>query len=155
MKWSNIKDYINNTISFEPNTNVFEEDVNEQEEITWSENVDDRSKYELMNINSFIGVKSHVTSNEQFNLYRVEEKRVAAERIADSSGEHWILSGEPYLVCRWFSFQNEGRKYAQYACAKSTELASIHIGEVFMTGIDVDDKYRLEIGTYRMLVCSL
>ena len=153
MKWSNIRDFMKDVDKIHVNDEIIDDNEDDEpEEVTWNENVDDQDKFDLIDIHSYIAVKS--TNNEQFNLYRVEEKKVASERIEDTSGEHYILCDEPYLVCRWYSFQNDGRKFAQYACAKSTKLACIHVGEVFMTDIVVDDKCRLDIGMCRMLASS-
>ena len=60
--------------------------------------------------------------------------------MKDESGEHCILQGEPYVLGRWFSYQTENKKVAQYQEARNTELALVHMGEIFSTNIEVSEK---------------
>ena len=74
--------------------------------------------------------------------------------MIDDAREHAILKGELYIVGQWFSYQNEGRRYAQYAAWK-TAVAKIHMREVVSTDVKLDDKYQIEIFEFQMLECTL
>ena len=84
----------------------------------------------------------------------VQDKHIAKENIADLSEEHCILKGELYLVGKWFSFQKETSKFACFKKSKNTELALIHIQEVFSTNLEINDNHQMDIANYRMLTYS-
>ena len=94
---------------------------------------------------NFVAILLIATGFEQFNLYKVIERLKATENMMDDSGEHAILKSESYIVGQWFSYQNEGRKYAQYAEARKTAVAKIHMEEIMSTDVELDDKYWMEI----------
>ena len=54
-----------------------------------------------------------------------------------------------------YLFRAEGNKLIQYKESKITEDALIHIGEVFATDINFNERLQLDIHEYRMLCCSL
>ena len=53
-----------------------------------------------------------------------------------------------------FLFQKETRKFACFKKSKNTELALIHIQEVFLTNLEINDNHQMDIANYRMLTCS-
>ena len=114
---------------------------------------DDLSKYDLIEIGSFIAIKS--TNMEMFHVYKVKKKGIAEHNIMDASGEHTVLKGEPYIVGTWISFLNENNKYARYKESCSSEDALIHVGEVFATDIQFDEKLQISIHDYRVLCCNM
>ena len=83
--------------------------------------------------------------------------------LSDSSKEYCVLKSEHYLIAKWYSFSNEGRKVATYN--KSSDLLEnrlIHNGEVFSTNIEIIEKidsktkqYQMDITDYRTLLCSV
>ena len=162
-KWPTIKHFMDDNSDddqFLEDVDVdddYEEVENEEfeEEVTWTDCVDYDDKFSLIENESFIAIKAHKSTIEQFHLYKVLEKKRAEERIQDASGEHWILKGEPYMIGQWYSYLSEGKKFAQYAESRSTESACIHVAEVFFTGIELDEKTRMDIQTYRMLSSSV
>ena len=87
----------------------------EVEEEVWIESIDDNDKFSLIDVNSFIAIRSETKSTESFHLMQVTEKLKATANIQDSSGEYAILKEEPYVVCKWFSFQKETKKFAWFS----------------------------------------
>ena len=154
-KWANVKSFMEDTECEQIVDEIGEVEDELMEDMTWVDSVDYDDKFSVIEKDSFVAIKAHSSTMEQFHVYKVVEKKRAEERIQDSSGDHWILKGEPYIVGRWYSYQSEGRKHAQYVESKSTEPASIHVGEVFFTDIELDEKNRMDIQTYRMLLCSV
>ena len=57
----------------------------------------------------------------------------------DTSKEHYILKGEPFLIGTWISFVQEKKKMVQFKEAKGVESALIHVAEVFSTDIVLND----------------
>ena len=53
-----------------------------------------------------------------------------------------------------FSFQKETRKFACFKESKNAEFALIHIQEVFLTNLEINDNHQMDIANYRMLTCS-
>ena len=86
---------------------------------------------------------------------KILKKGIASENLSDSSNEHFVVVGEPYFIGKWIYFSNEGKKYVQYMESKHTEDALIHVGEVFSTDMNFNDKLQLDIYNYHMLCCSL
>ena len=71
--------------------------------------------FNLIDVGSFVAIRSAPQHVELFHLMKVEDKGIAQHNMEDISGEHTVLKGEPFLVGKWFSFQKETKKYAQYA----------------------------------------
>ena len=156
--WKTIKEFLET--SDEVTSAVVEdvEDVDDEEtlqEITYVETIEHEDRFHLIELNSFVAIRPIAKSFEQFHLYKVVNKLRATQHMHDVSGEHSILKDEPYIVGQWYSFQTENRKFAQYAEARNTELAQIHMGEIISTNVEVDERNRVDIFEYRMLKCSM
>ena len=82
---------------------------------------------------------------------KITKEGIATENTCDSSQEHVVLKGEPYLFGKWGSFQNECRKYAQYKEAKNVENALINVAEVFSTAVKFNGNLQININEYRIL----
>ena len=126
----------------------------EAEDQTWLESIEVNDIYNMIERGSFIAIRAEPNSHEMFHVMMVQDKHIAKENIKDASEEHCILKGEPYLVGKWFSFQKETRKFACFKELKNTELALIHIQEVFSTNLEINDNHQMDIANYRMLTCS-
>ena len=147
-KWSTVRDFMeNDEMDDEPEEEVVEE---EAEEIVWEESIEFRDRFSLITKSSFIAIRAQSNHPEMFLVYRVEDKRTADENIMDSSGEHCVLKGEPYLVGKWFSFDKEMKKFVCYKESK-TEIALIHVAEVISTDLELNEKHQMDIFEYRML----
>ena len=157
--WHTIKDYMSDG----PADNIPESPDEEEEEVDWIESIESMDKFNLIEVDSFVAIKATAGHVELFHLMQVLEKRIATDHISDSSKEHCVLKGEPYIICKWFSFSNDGRKVATYIkCPEESENALIHIDEVISTNIEINKKqynnaiqYQMDIADYRMLVCSI
>ena len=66
-----------------------------------------------------------------------------------------MLKGEPYLVGEWFSFQKETTKFAWISPQSEGKKKRKVICEVFSTQLQLNDKHQMDIGDYRMLICSV
>ena len=159
--WRTIKDFMNDEeMEME---DVVEEEVEEEVELEWTESIESMDRFELIDVGSFIAIKAEPGHPEFFHLMKVLEKGIATNHISDSSKEHCVLKGEPYLIAKWYSFSNEGRKVATYNKSSNLlENALIHIGEVFSTNIEIVEKinskttqYQMDITDYRTLLCSV
>ena len=132
-----------------------EEEEEFEEQPAWHNSMADMDKFNLIDIDLFIAIRSEPGSNELFHLMKVEQKQIAEKSFQDSSAEHCVLEGEPYVVCKWFSFQKETKKFASFTPqSENTEKSVIHMGEVFSTELSLNDKNQMEISCYRMLVCN-
>ena len=86
---------------------------------------------------------------------KIINKGIATENISDSSNEHFVMTGEPYLVGKWVSFSHEGKKFIHYKESQGTENALIHVNEVFVTDIKFNNNLELTVHDYHLLCCSL
>ena len=161
-KWLTIKDFMddmnsNNIPEPEHEEEQFEEQLETVEEIeelpTWHETMDEMDMFKLIEVNSFVAIRSE--RGELFHLMKVEKKKTAEKSFMDASGKHSILEGEPYLVCKWYSFQKETKKFAWFSPqSEKTMESNVHIGEIFSTDLTLNDKNQMDINEYRMLVCN-
>ena len=141
-------------------------DVNEKEEkededgieYDWVESIEVKDRFQEVKEGSFVAIKA-ISGHTMFHVMEVIEKRTAGQHITDSSNEHAILNGEPYLIGQWYSFCHEGKKFATYKKSTNTENALIHMGEIILTDIQMkhksDTEFRMKIEDYHMLVCSI
>ena len=128
-------------------------------EYDWIESIEIKDRFKEVKEQSFVAIKSVSGHTEMFHVMQVLEKRTANQHIKDSSEEHVVLNGEPYLIGQWYSFCHEGRKFATYKKSTNTENALIHMGEVILTDIQMKQKtnteFQMSIEDYHMLVCSV
>ena len=120
---------------------------------TWEESIDHLDRFNLIEVGSFVAIRSE--RGELLHLMKVEEKKIAEKSFMDASGNHSILEGEPYLICKWFSFQKESKKVVLFSPqSEKTEKSFIHIGEIFSTHLTLNEKNQMDINEYPMLVCN-
>ena len=74
----------------------------------------DVEKLDLIEINSYVAIKAPSSSFEMFYIMKIINKGIATENISDSSNEHFVMTGEPYLIGKWVSFSHEGKKFIHY-----------------------------------------
>ena len=159
--WKTLKDFMQGTEadSYDTvdggDTVEGDEDVDDTEEVVWCESIETTDMYNLIDVGSFVAIRATSKSVELFHLMKVIEKGIAENNISDSSMEHCVLKGEPYLLAKWYSFHKDGKKFAQFIESKGSENALIHVGEVFSTNIEVDEKNQMNIADYWMLACSI
>ena len=122
----------------------------ETEDQTWLESIEVNDIYNMIERGSFVAIRAEPNSREMFHVMMVQDKHISKENIEDVPEEHCILKGEPYLVGKWFSFQKETSKFACFKESKNTELALIHIQEVFSTNLEINDHHQMDI-----LTCSV
>jgi hypothetical protein len=158
-KWKTVKDFMDdaNTHNNEQHNTLHEleeETVEEEEELPmWHETMNEMDMYSMIEIDSFVTI--HSERGELFHLMKVEKKEIAKKSFMDSSGNHTVLEGEPYLVCKWYSFQKESKKFAWFSPqSESTEKSVIHMGEVFSTDLSLNEANQMDITEYRMLICN-
>ena len=156
-KWETVKDFLDQKeLEFEedePNVNEMEGDQFEEQEADdqiWLESTEVNDIYNMIERGSFVAIRAEPNPHEMFHVMMVQDKHIAKEDIEDASEEHCILKGEPYLVGKWFSFQKETSKFVCFKESKNTELALIHIQEVFSTNLEINDHHQMDI-----LTCSV
>ena len=111
-------------------------------------------KFSLIDVGSFVAIRAE--KYELFHLMQVVEKHIAETKIADSSGTHSILIGEPYLVCKWYSFLKEGKKLVSFTPqSEKSEKSLVHMGEIVTTQLTLNEKNQMDINDYRMLLCKV
>ena len=159
-KWLTVKDFMDDTSG----TTVTDEDHEEiedeqlpveevQELPEWHDTIDHMDRYDMIEVGSFVAIRSE--KGELFHLMKVEEKKIAEESFMDPSGEHGILKREPYLVCKWYSFQKESKKFALFSPQSANTMKSIvHMGEIFSTDLTLNEKNQMDIFEYRMLLSN-
>ena len=67
--------------------------------------------FNLIDIGSYVAIRSAPGSFELFHLMKVTEKGIAEGNMMDSSKDHCVLKGEPYLLGTWISFLKDTKKY--------------------------------------------
>lgn len=156
-KWKTILDFLEDGNQQDPRPDQtvddLEEDEEQQDELPmWHESIADIDLFSMIDIGSFIAIRSE--RGELFHLMKVEEKN-AVSGFMDSSENHSTLAGEPFLVCKWYSFQKESKKFAWFSPQPDRlEKAVVHKGEVFSIDIIVNASNQMDINDYRMLVCN-
>ena len=157
-KWLTMKDFMDNN---EMVSQAMGEDDNEEDnetEITpeteWIGSIDIHAQYSVIEKDSFVAIKAEPGHPELFLVMRIDDKQIAEKNMMDSSGEHCVLKGEPYLIGTWFSFDKETKKFAWYRESKA-EKALIHVGEVVAMDLELNDIHQMDIFKYRMLTARV
>ena len=84
---------------------------------------------------------------------KINDKKIAEKSFMDHG--HSVLEGEPYLVCKWYSFLKESKKFAWFSPQSSNNIDSdVHMGEIFSTELYLNDINQMDINEYKMLVCN-
>ena len=104
-----------------------EENVDE----LWKESIEALDIYHIISVGSFVVIQALPNSVKLFFVIKVSNKGIANENMMDKSGEHCLLK------------------------AKGTEDALIHISEVFLYDIFINNDLQMDIHEYRMLCCSV
>ena len=151
-KWATVKDFMEDDQRVSVVENE-QQEIDDEIELTYEGSIEIDDKYSIIDKNLFVAIHATPGHPEMFHLMKVEDKQIATENIMDSSGEHCVLKGEPYLKGKWYSFQKESKKFAWYKESK-TELALIHIAEVLSTNLELNDKHQMDIFEYRMLASA-
>ena len=55
-------------------------------------------KLDLIEINSYVAIKAPLSSFEIFYIMKIINMGIATENISDSSNEHFVMTGEHYLI---------------------------------------------------------
>ena len=109
---------------------------------------------EVIERETFVGLRSPPRSIELFFVVKVINKEIANEMMKDSYG-HIIAKGEPYLTVVYLEFKSQSRKNVQFGMSRNLTPAYIHIGEVFVTNIQMDENLSMDIQEYRLLCQEL
>ena len=77
---------------------------------------------------------------EPFFVVEMFNKGVAQESMSDANG-HYIISGEQYaeLGCFVKKKKDEKKRVVQYQCPKKQQSIYIHVAEVFVTNVALDE----------------
>ena len=165
-KWGSIKAYLEEESDVEETVadegGIEEEDVAEEEEPQWEENLETTDIFDDIKIDSYVAIKSQ-DRGQNFYIMKILEKGIAKENIIDTSKEHSVLRGEPYLKGMWISFINESKKVATFKESTKSTDALLHIGEIIQTNVDLTEKkeqkggriMEMKIEDYRMLQCYM
>ena len=155
--WTNMKNYFDDGVDVDVYDNQLEEESDNEkeadEEEIWDGPIETMEMFNLIEVERFVAIRAPANSLEMFFIMKVSEKGIAEKNMMDNSEEHCVLKGEPYLMGKWISFQNESKKVGNYKESKTIE-ALIHVSEVFLINIPMNDKLQMDIHEYRMLCCS-
>ena len=110
-------------------------------------------KFSLIDIGSFVAINVSGISVKLFHIIKIV---TAVDNMADSANDHFLLKRKQYVVGKWCSFQNEGKKFAYYKKeATNFKDALIDVAEVFSTNVGLTKELQLDITEYRMLCCNV
>lgn len=150
--WRTISDFMGGeTVNHE---DFVDDNGDDETNDVYMPSIDDDALFALIQVGSFVAIRSHPSNLELFHVMKVDKKGHADENMKDSSDEHCVLKGKPYLLGRWYSFDSESKIFAKFKPSKNSEPALIHLAEVYSTDLKLDNKYQLDINDYRMLVCN-
>ena len=89
--------------------NDVESDCRSDDKDDWSGCLDATYIVNCVEENSFVAIKAPPNSVELFYIMKIVKKGIADDMF-DSTKEHFVLKGEPYLVGKWISYQRERKK---------------------------------------------
>ena len=124
---------------------IFEEDSGEEDQV-----IDTDLMYEIIETNSFIGLRSPKTSLELLFVVKVISKGIADTYIEDDRG-HGIVMGEHYVSGYYLDKVDESNRSIKFSLPKRNVLSFIHIGEIFATNIELSKQLLMDINEYRSL----
>ena len=104
---------------------------------------------EIIEVGSYIGLRSPTSSIELFYLVEVVDKGVSQECIKTTSGV--IQIGESFLKVRYLEKVQDNRKGVKFMVSKFFSPVYINLAEVFTTNIEVSVDLQMQIEEYNAL----
>ena len=104
--------------------------------------------FELVDPGTFVGIRSPPNAIESFFIVEVFNKGVAQEGMSDANG-HYILSGEQYVEVGYLQKKDEKRRAVRYQHPKKQQSIYIHVAEVFVTNVALDEDLSMDIYEYQ------
>ena len=120
----------------------------EQDEPAFQLNQDTIS--ELVEPGTFVGIRSPPNAIEPFFIVEVFHRGVAQENLFDSNG-HSIVSGEHYAEVGYLQKNNEKKRIVSYTRPKKQQSIYIHIAEIFVTNIALNEDLCMDIDEYQSI----
>ena len=106
--------------------------------------------YELVEPGTYTGLRSPPNALEPFFIAEVNDKGIASKHLIDSCG-HSILQGEKYTQVFYLQKLNQKRNVVSYQHPKKQRIIYIHIAEVFVTNIALDEDLTMSIDEYQSI----
>ena len=132
--------YIVSTLFYKTVSSIDKEhdDDGNQTEPAFSLNHD--TIFELVDLGTFVGIRGPPNAMEPFFIVEMFNKGVAQEGMSDNNG-HYIISGEQYAEVGCFvkKKKDEKKRVVQYQCPKKQRSIYIHVVEVFVTNVALDE----------------
>ena len=107
--------------------------------------------FELVDPGTFVGIRSPPNTIESFFIVEVFNKGVAQEGMSDANG-HYILSGEQYVEVGYLQKKDEKRRAVRYQHPKKQQSIYIHVAEVFVTNVALDEDLSMDIYEYQSIL---
>ena len=96
-------------------------------------------------------VRSPTNAIKRFLIAEVQNKGIAKEKLTDKNGRH-ILSGEQYSEIVCLQKKEQKKIKVKYHCPKKYKLIFIHIVEVFITNVALDENLRMDLNEYQSVM---
>ena len=111
--------------------------------------------YEVVTPGDFVALRSESQSLEQFYIVQVVSKDVAQSYDVKDNHGHLIAKGQPYFSVNYLEKSVKStKKNIKYTYSK-TKSVYVHVGEVFATNIQVDEKLSMSAAEYQSLLTEL
>ena len=122
-------------------------DDDDEDEIHEEFRLNHDTVFELIEPGTYIGMRSPTNAIETFFIAEVIQKGIAENNIYDTNGHH-ILSGERYAEVRYLQRYEQKRKFVKYQRPKKEQFILIHVAEVFVTNVALDEDLCMDIRVY-------
>ena len=94
--------------------------------------------FELVKPGTYAGMRSPINAIESFFIAEVQNKGIAEENLTNENGHH-ILSGEQCFEIVYQHKKEQKKTKVKYQNPKKYKLIFIHIDEVFITNVAMDE----------------
>ena len=107
--------------------------------------------FELLAVGTIVGMRSPTNAIESFFIAEVTNKSVATENICDGYG-HCVLAGECYAEVFYLQNKDENSSTVKYQRLKKAQHAYIHIAEIFVTNVALDEDLCMDKYEYQSIL---
>ena len=104
--------------------------------------------FELVKPETYAGMRSPTNAIESFFIAEVQNKGIARENLNDENGSH-ILFGEQSLEIVYLQKKEQKKTKVKYHHPKKYKPIFIHIAEVLITNVALDENLCMDLNEYQ------
>ena len=127
---------------------VDEFDVDDEYDCEEAFTLNHHTMFELVELGTYVDMRSPTNAIESFFIAEVQNKGIARENLNDENGSH-ILFGEQSLEIVYLQKKEQKKTKVKYHHPKKYKPIFIHIAEVLITNVALDENLCMDLNEYQ------